>query len=150
MKRVYCLFLVLILCSSVVLAQGNQAVYSKKGLANEGYDVVAYFLQNKAEKGKTSLVVSYKGARYLFDNPDNKAAFIKSPEKYLPQYGGWCAYAMGANGEKVEVDPKTFKVTNGKLYLFYNAYFNNTLVPWNKDEKNLMTKADKNWAKLTN
>jgi len=53
---------------------------------------------------------------------------------------------MGNTNEKVEVDPKTFKIVDGQLYLFYNAYFTNTLLKWNKDEKNLKIKADKNWA----
>jgi hypothetical protein len=80
----------------------------------------------------------------------NRDAFIKNPAAYEPQYGGWCAYAMGASGEKVEIDPETFKVADNKLYLFYNAYFNNTLPKWNKDEKNLKSKADQNWKAILN
>ena len=76
--------------------------------------------------------------------------FIKSPSSYEPQYGGWCSYAMGSTGEKVEIDPETFKIVDGKLNLFYNAYFNNTLKSWNKDEVNLKRKADGNWKKLIN
>jgi hypothetical protein len=57
---------------------------------------------------------------------------------------------MGAKGEKVSVDPETFKLLNGKLYLFYNSYFNNTLKSWNKDEENLKKKADQNWNKISN
>jgi hypothetical protein len=56
---------------------------------------------------------------------------------------------MGASAEKVEVDPETFKIVNGKLYLFYNKYFNNTLTKWNKDEDRLKKQADANWSKLT-
>jgi hypothetical protein len=52
---------------------------------------------------------------------------------------------MGASGEKVEIDPETFKIVNGKLYLFYHSWINNTLTRWNKDENNLKTKADNNW-----
>jgi hypothetical protein len=55
---------------------------------------------------------------------------------------------MGSTGEKVEVDPETFKIVNGKLYLFYNRYLNNTLTKWNKDERNLQTKADQNWTRI--
>ena len=55
---------------------------------------------------------------------------------------------MGANGEKVEVNPETFKIINGKLYLFYNAFFNNTLTDWNKNEAALKAKADKNWKSI--
>ncbi len=64
---------------------------------------------------------------------------------YEPQYGGWCAYAMGNSGEKVEVDPETYKIVDGKLYLFYNKYFTNTLKSWNKDEAKLKSKADESW-----
>ena len=78
----------------------------------------------------------------------NKEEFRKSPARYEPEYGGWCAYAMGAKGEKVAVDPGTFKIVNNKLYLFYNKFFNNTLKDWNKDEANLKTKADASWGKI--
>jgi hypothetical protein len=74
--------------------------------------------------------------------------FKRAPQRYLPQYGGYCAYAMGANNEKVEVDPETFKLKDGKLFLFYNAFFNNTLTTWNKDELRLNTAADANWKKF--
>ncbi|MGV3637296.1 MAG: YHS domain-containing (seleno)protein, partial [Flavobacteriales bacterium] len=74
--------------------------------------------------------------------------FRRSPQRYLPQYGGYCAYAMGASNEKVEVDPETFKLKDGKLFLFYNAFFNNTLTTWNKDEPRLHAAADVNWRKF--
>ncbi|MEN9569980.1 MAG: hypothetical protein RL172_1211, partial [Bacteroidota bacterium] len=61
---------------------------------------------------------------------------------------GWCAYAMGAKGQKVTIDPETFKIRNGKLYLFYNKLFNNTLKDWNKDEPALCAKADTNWTNI--
>ena len=81
---------------------------------------------------------------YSFD----KELFKKNPAQYEPQYGGWCAYAMGNDGSKVEVDPETFKILNAKLYLFYNKYFTNTLKSWNKDEGRLMKSADANWMKF--
>jgi len=70
------------------------------------------------------------------------------PERYNPQYGGWCAYAMGDTGEKVSVDPETFKILDGKLYLFYHTFLSNTLNSWNEDEEHLKMEADKNWQKL--
>ena len=73
---------------------------------------------------------------------------MKDPKKYEPQYGGWCAYAMGASNEKVEIDPETFKIVNGKLYLFFHNFINNTLLKWNKDEANLKALADKNWQAI--
>lgn len=63
----------------------------------------------------------------------------------MPQYGGWCAYAMGETGDKVKIDPETFRITDGKLYLFYNFRGNNTLIPWKQNELPLMEKANKNW-----
>lgn len=118
------------------------------GLAISGYDAVAYFTQNKALEGKKEFSLSYQGVTYYFSSSQNRDEFKKNPAKYEPQYGGWCAYAMGAKGEKVSIDPATFKILNGKLYLFYNKFFNNTLKDWNKDEANLKTKADANWQKV--
>ena len=117
-------------------------------VAIQGYDPVAYFKQNKAVKGKKEISTSNEGIVYYFANQVDKELFLKSPAIYEPQYGGWCSYAMGATGEKVEIDPQTFKITDGKLNLFYNAYFNNTLKSWNKDEINLRKKADVNWKKF--
>ena len=79
---------------------------------------------------------------------ENKEAFKNAPARYEPQYGGWCAYAMGNDGSKVEIDPETFKIVDGKLYLFYNKYFTNTLKSWNKQEPELKKKADQNWQKI--
>ena len=94
------------------------------GLAIKGYDPVAYFTSNKAVKGSKDLAVYSQGATYYFSSAANKELFKANPSKYLPEYGGWCAYAMGAKGEKVNIDPETFKIVNGKLYLFYNKFFN--------------------------
>jgi YHS domain-containing protein len=120
----------------------------ENGLAIQGYDPVAYFKLNKAVKGKSEFSTVLAGVTYHFSSAENRDAFIKSPAAYEPEYGGWCAYAMGAKGEKVMIDPGTFKIVNNKLYLFYNRFFNNTLKDWNKDEAHLKTQADANWQKL--
>ena len=117
----------------------------ENGVAIKGYDPVAYFAEHKAIKGQKEFSIVQDGVTYYFSSVANKETFIKHPMNYEPQYGGWCAYAMGETSEKVEVDPETFKVVNGKLYLFYNGLFNNTLPKWNKAEVNLKMKADKNW-----
>lgn len=127
-----------------------QAFNLEKGVAVKGYDVVAYFKEGKAVKGSSSLAAAYQGVKYYFSTVANKEEFKANAAKYEPQYGGWCAYAMGATGEKVDFDPETFKVVNGKLYLFYNRFLNNTLPKWNKDEASLKVKADNNWKKFTN
>jgi len=119
-----------------------------KGVALSGYDPVAYFTQGKAIEGNSKITAQYQGIVYYFSTEDDKALFVKNPAYYEPQYGGWCAYAMGSSGDKVEVDPGTFKIISGKLYLFYNKFFNNTLKTWNKNEAGLKLNADKNWAHI--
>lgn len=121
---------------------------SKSGLAIEGYDPVAYFATGKAVKGSRDLAIQDQGIIYNFSNAQNKELFKANAAKYEPQYGGWCAYAMGATSEKVEVDPETFKIKDGKLYLFYHSWTNNTLPKWNKDEAALKAKADASWVKF--
>ncbi|MCU0429159.1 MAG: YHS domain protein [Cytophagaceae bacterium] len=150
----YLIITLLIVTAANLLAQHTEAERLKhynleQGLALQGYDPVAYFSSNKAIKGSSGIRYVYKGVTYYFSSETNKKTFITNPANYEPQYGGWCAYAMGENAEKVEIDPETFKIINGKLYVFYNAYFNNTLKSWNKDEKNLKAKADKNWLLIS-
>lgn len=116
-------------------------------IAVAGYDLVSYFNHN-LQKGKKSFQFTFNGRMFYFASSNNREKFISSPAKYLPQYGGWCAFAMGDTGEKVEINPKTYKIIDGKLYLFYNKYFTNTLDSWNEDEYNLRQKADKNWNNI--
>jgi len=120
----------------------------ENGLGIKGYDPVAYFLQNKAIKGRKEFSNSYKGISYHFISSANLETFRSNPSKFEPQYGGWCAYAMGKEGSKVEVDPETFKIIDGKLFLFYNRFFNNTLKSWNENEPTLHSQADANWQKI--
>lgn len=143
---------VLLFVSVFSFAQNDSKRIAEYNLENkvaiQGYDPVAYFNRGKAVKGKKEILASYQGVIYKFSSNENKEAFLKNPSKYEPQYGGWCAYAMGSSGGKVEINPETFKIIDGKLYLFYNAYFNNTLKSWNKDEDDLKSKADTNWKKF--
>lgn len=121
----------------------------ENGVAIGGYDPVAYFTKGKAIKGSKEITGAVNGgATYYFSSVANRDVFKKDVAAYEPQYGGWCAYAMGSEGSKVPIDPETFKIVHGKLYLFYNRFFNNTLKTWNKDEVSLMKKADSNWQKI--
>lgn len=145
---VFCLF------SLVTSAQNESKRLTQfnleKKVAIQGYDPVAYFKQGKALKGKKELFVTYRGVIYNFSTVANREIFEKNPVGYEPQYGGWCAFAMGDSGQKVEVNPETFKILDGKLYLFYNAFFNNTLKSWNKNQSILKAKADSNWKVFFN
>ncbi|RMD65877.1 YHS domain-containing protein [Candidatus Parcubacteria bacterium] len=148
-----CLFLGFLLFAGAAKAQSSQHRFytNKDGVAINGYDVVAYFNQNRAVRGSQKYAVNYKGTHFWFSSQKNRAAFLQHPEKYLPQYGGWCAFAMASGNGKVPSDPKTFKLYNGKLYLFFNDYYRgepfNTIIPWNLNEKTLKNQADANWAK---
>ena len=132
--------------SSVAFSQQNANL--KKGFIANGYDVVEYF-NNKAEKGKKKFTITYKEIKFKFSSAKNVEIFKSNPDKYSPQYGGYCAYAIGKSGEKVSINPKTFEIRDGKLYLFYNSWGTNTLDLWNNEgAKDLQKKADQNWEKL--
>ncbi len=123
---------------------------TKKGFAANGYDVVAYF-ENQALEGKSEFSTKFDGISYRFSTKDNLDLFIKNPEKYTPQYGGYCAYAVAVSGKKVSINPETYEIRDNKLYLFYNKGKNNTLEFWKKESpEELKSKADKNWEKIKN
>lgn len=154
MKKIFTSVLVLMLGFTTINVEAQTDVRkkhfntNKSGLAIQGYDPVAYFESNKAIEGNQSFNLLVDGITYYFSSAQNKELFRANPAKFEPQYGGWCAYAMGANNEKVEIDPATFKILNGKLYLFYHTWVNNTLTKWNKEEAALKAKADNNWSKM--
>ena len=117
------------------------------GYIADGYDVVAYF-SGKATKGKQKYMTTHDKVKYRFSTQENLDKFKANPTKYIPQYGGWCAYAMGLKGEKVSINPKTYEIRDGKLYLFYNALFTNTFDSWIKEgPEKLRKQADENWER---
>lgn len=146
-KKYYTIVVVLNLIYAFSFAQ--KIDYNvKDGYVAEGYDVVAYF-NNKAVKGNTSFVYTFDGVKYKFHTSANLDTFKTNPKKYIPQYGGWCAYAVGVNNGKVSIDPKTFEIRNGKLYLFYNSWGINTLKSWIKENpEKLIKQADVSWEKI--
>ena len=113
---------------------------NEAGIAVKGYDPVAYF-STTPTPGHVNITSNYDGALYRFTSAENKKQFDEEPEKYLPQYGGFCALAM-SEGKAVLINPTTFKILDGKLYLFYNGQFGNTLPMWEEDEKNRKANAD--------
>jgi YHS domain-containing protein len=121
----------------------------KGSIAMDGFDPVSYF-DGTPKEGKPQYKFSYKGIDYQFFSQANLNKFKTDPSRYEPAYGGWCAYAMGENGEKVKVDPETFTILDGRLYLFYNFWGNNTLKDWKKDERKLKEAGDHNWNNFLN
>jgi YHS domain-containing protein len=121
---------------------------TKKGFVAEGYDVVAYF-NDDAIEGSKLYTTTFDGVKYKFSSQQNLDKFTKEPKKYIPQYGGYCAYAVAVNSKKVGIDPETYEIRDGKLYLFYNSWGNNTLKKWKKENvKGLQEKADLNWEAI--
>lgn len=112
--------------------------------AINGYDSVAYFTQSAAVKGLDAHTFDYKGAKWKFSSAANLELFKGNPEKYAPQYGGYCAYGV-ANDNLVKVDPNQFTVLDGKLYLNYDASIQKD---WLKDRANFIKKADAKFQTL--
>lgn len=121
MKK-FTLLLLLITFSAATFAQ--KSYYIKKGAVAKGYDVVSYF-SNEAKQGSKKLATEYDGVKFYFSSQENLNTFKANPTKYIPQYGGFCSYAMASKGEKVTSDPETFEIRDGKLYLFYNSWGTN-------------------------
>ncbi len=120
-------------------------------LAIQGYDPVAYFPEggSKPQRGLDNLTLEFKGALYRFASEANRELFKADPARYEPSYGGWCAWAM-LDGEKVEVDPKSFIVEDGRLYLFYNGILANTRSKWRKkDHASQVAIADAKWKAIS-
>ena len=114
------------------------------GVAIEGHDPVAYFTEGKPVEGKSEFTAEWKGAKWRFASAENKALFEKEPEKYAPQYGGYCAWAV-AQGETAGIDPQAWKIVEGKLYLNYNKEIQ---AKWEQDIPGNIKKADQNWPKV--
>lgn len=121
----------------------------KKKLALQGYDPVAYFPAGggKPRKGLETITATHEGVVYRFASAEHRKLFLAMPTTFEPQYGGWCAFAM-ADQDKVEVDPESFLVTDGKLYLFFKAWYADTRAKWKKDEQALAVKADAAWRAM--
>lgn len=115
-------------------------------VAMREFDPVSYF-SNKPQKGNSRFYSTYKGITYYFANAENVKEFEKSPAKYEPAFGGWCAYTVATTGDRVKINPAAYKIIDGKLYLFYNFGGDNRLLKWNaKDQKKLKAAAERNWV----
>ncbi|CAM2064028.1 YHS domain-containing protein [Sulfidibacter corallicola] len=114
------------------------------GLALHGYDAVAFFTEHRAVEGTARHAVVYNEATYRFSSEENRAAFARNPEKYVPQFGGFCAYGVSV-GAKFDGDPRYWKIVGGKLYVNLNGDIQQT---WLKDVSGNIHKAEKAWGKI--
>jgi len=135
-------FLAAFAIAGAALAQKAE-VFSDGGAAIRGYDPVAYFTEGKPVKGKTEFTHQWKGATWRFASAANRDRFAAAPEKYAPQYGGYCAYGV-ASGYAVKAEPDAWSVVDGKLYLNYDR---NVQASWVKDVPGYVRKADANWPR---
>ncbi|PHQ70872.1 MAG: YHS domain protein [Sneathiella sp.] len=144
-------FLIAVFVAVVSFAMPNKAsaeshYYSSLfGTAVEGYDVVAYFTDGKPVEGDSDHVVKWKGAKWQFASAENKALFEADPEKYAPQYGGYCAWAV-SQGYTASTVPEAWKIVDGKLYLNYSKGVQST---WEQDVPGNIKLADGNWPTIS-
>lgn len=117
---------------------------SDDGVAIRGYDPVAYFTEGGPKQGDPTFAVDHGGAKWLFSSAANKALFEADPEKYLPAYGGFCAYGT-SQGHLVKIEPEAWSIVDGRLYLNYDLSVRET---WRQDTAGAIDKADTNWPKL--
>ena len=127
-----------------VFARDLVNVSGSSGIALDGYDPVAFFVDKKQVHGDPSISATYRGAKYFLASKEHKALFEADPKKYVPQFGGYCAFGV-AEGALFPVDINTWQVWNDKLYLNLKPA---VLKLFNKDVAGYVAKAEKNWPDL--
>jgi YHS domain-containing protein len=150
MSRVIAIVTVAVVSFGVLLSSPSFAkqpvIYtsSKEKIAIGGYDAVSYFTAVQPVPGTVAFSLVHEGATWLFADGANRAAFQANPEKYVPQYGGYCAWAV-SEGYTAPGDPKVFKVVGGRLYLNYNR---SVATNWEKHTTRNISRGDANWPKV--
>jgi YHS domain-containing protein len=118
--------------------------FETDGVALRGYDPVAYFVAAVPQKGQAQYSYEYKGSKFYFASDANRRAFMEAPERYAPQFGGYCAYGT-SQGYKVSTQPDAFAVVKDKLYLNYNKKVQEI---WRQDVPGNIERAEKNWPEV--
>lgn len=114
------------------------------GVALGGYDAVAYFTEGRPIEGRAEISHEWNGATWRFASEERRERFRADPEKYAPQYGGFCAYAV-SKGYTADIDPEAWKIVDGKLYLNYDLEVQKL---WEQDVPGNIRKADENWPRI--
>ena len=128
----------------IAAVTASAAGYDASTVAVGGYDVVAYHEENQAVKGSGWHAATHEGATYLFANKRNRITFMQAPGKYLPEFGGYCAYGA-AVGKKFYADPTVWKIVDGKLYLNLDSDIQNK---WESDLARNLEKVYANWPRI--
>jgi YHS domain-containing protein len=119
-------------------------IYNARGVAIHGYDPVAYFTDGKPVKGASAFEHRWMGATWRFASAENRDAFAADPDRFAPQYGGYCAWAV-SRGSTAPSDPQAWTIVDGKLYLNYGTGIQRK---WERDVRGNVAKADANWPEL--
>ena len=141
------LLLALAIVAALPLAAGTARageINEQQGVAIKGYDPVAYFEASRPVPGSPQITTGYKGVTFRFASEANRERFLAAPERYAPQYGGFCAYGA-AGGYKADIDPAAWSIVGGKLYLNYSPRIRST---WNRDQPGYIAKADRQWPQV--
>jgi YHS domain-containing protein len=140
-------FVAMFLMTSAITLFGQKSeVFKSSNQAIRGYDPVAYFTAGKPVKGDQRFTFHWKEADWYFSSKEDLNLFMKDPQKYAPQYGGYCAYGM-SEAKKAPTDPSAWTIVNGKLYLNYSLQVEES---WKKNQKQRIGQADKNWPQIKN
>ena len=124
--------------------QARRPDYAANTLAIGGFDPVAYHTQRAAVAGNANFRVSWKDAEWHFASQENRDLFARDPDRYAPQYGGWCSFAVAA-GVRASSDPRLFDIVNGRLYLNQSA---GTQASWRRDQAGMIQRGDQNWPRI--
>ena len=134
------LALLVLVLSTFSVHAGEDPIFAIDGIAIRGYDSVAYHTEGRPVPGSADITYEYKGAVWQFASAENRDLFVADPERYAPQYGGYCAYGL-SKGYAVKTEADAFAVRDGKLYFNYNR---EVLKTWKKDPEGYIVKADEN------
>ncbi len=153
MKTIKSSIIILLLLTSITLSAQDKMKNNidNSNMALQGYSPVSYLDLQLAQIGNKNYKSEHNKVIYYFTSQEQKSTFDKNPEKYLPQYGGYCAFGIYA-GAKFRVDPNKFIVKDGKYYLYLNNVELDAKQLWlaEKDHAKLKNKADQNWKDLSN
>lgn len=144
--RISVLIVVLGIAGAMTLrGQTPGSINAANGVAIQGYDAVAYHTQQQAVKGQRAYTHIWRGVTFQFASAENRDRFAASPEAFVPEFGGFCAYGV-SRGYAVDIDPQAFAVVEGKLYLNYSK---RVQAAWNQDRAGYIEKARRNWPKVS-
>ena len=145
-RRITLMTVTLVLASNALSAKSpvDPVNHDRNGLAIKGYDAVGYFEQKRPVQGSTNFTYQWNGGTWQFESAQSRDLFISSPEKYAPQYGGYCAWAV-SNNYTAPIDPEAWKIIDGKLYLNYSKRVQRM---WEPEAARRIVDADRNWPGL--